>query len=97
MSLPVNWSPLSKTQYANLLKKIELEYGEDAALKFLEKAEKKVDSIGEFPESCPASFRYPNFRKGVITKQTSVYYEIFDKAVEIHFFRDNRSDWEADL
>lgn len=95
MSLPVNWSPISKTQYANLLNFIEVEYGVEAALKFLEKAEKKIDSIGQFPKSSPSSTQFPNFRKGVITRQTSVYYEVLDSVVQIHFFRDNRSEWEA--
>ena len=46
MSLPVNWSPISKTQYANLLKFIEVEYGVDAALKFLEKQKRKLTPSG---------------------------------------------------
>ena len=76
MSLSIIWAPGTRAQSAELLKFVEAEYGLDSALKFLDKAERTFETIGLFPSSFPKSGYFPNFRKAVISKQTSVYYEL---------------------
>ena len=97
MNLPIIWAPGTRQQYADLLKYIETEFGLEAALKFLEKAEKKIDTISLFPNSSPKSKHFSYFRKAVISKQTSVYYDVRETEIHIMFFKDNRMDWESSL
>jgi len=84
MSLPIIWAPGTRQQYADLLK-------------FIEKAEKKFDTISLFPNSSPKSTHFSYFRKAVISKQTSVYYDVRETEIHIMFFKDNCMDWESSL
>ncbi|MEM8525685.1 MAG: type II toxin-antitoxin system RelE/ParE family toxin [Bacteroidota bacterium] len=86
----VIWSPTSKDEYAELLGYIELEFGLEAALKFLDKTEAIIETIETFPSSFPASEVKPEIRKAVITKQTSLLYRIQKDNIQLLHFWDNR-------
>ena len=92
MSLPVIWSATARSDYADLLKYVEKNYGIDAALKILDKVEELVEAIETFPQGFPESKEKPNFRKAVITKQTSLIYRVSDLDVLLLYFWDNRRE-----
>ncbi|MBK8565862.1 MAG: type II toxin-antitoxin system RelE/ParE family toxin [Saprospiraceae bacterium] len=49
MSLPINWSPATKDEFADLLNYVETSFGVDAALRLLDTTEKVLDGISEHP------------------------------------------------
>lgn len=66
-------SPLAEFKLDKLLKNIELNWGERTKNKFLDKLEKKVQQVANFPQSSPKSRINDNIRKSVISPQTSLY------------------------
>ena len=94
MSLPVIWTPNAQSEYADLLNEIEATYGLEVVLKFLDKAEKVVDTIEAYPNSFPLFDIEPTTRKAVITKQTSLIYQVFETETYLLYFWDNRRGGE---
>jgi plasmid stabilization system protein ParE len=86
------WSPKAREEYAILLSYLREWYGTEVALRFLEQTEKIAENITIFPYSYPVSDKVISLRKAVITKQSSFFYRILDKKVEIVHFWDNRQD-----
>lgn len=86
MSLPVIWSPASKDEYADLLAYVESNFGLDSALNLLDKTERIIENISEYPESFPASEKSPSIRKAVVTKQTSLFLELPDRTFNYFTF-----------
>ncbi|MEM6319909.1 MAG: type II toxin-antitoxin system RelE/ParE family toxin [Bacteroidota bacterium] len=95
MSLQVIWSPASKEEYAVILGFIEDNFGENAALKFLDKTDTVIDGIATFPSMFPPSKLRKDVRKAVITKHTSVYYRYNREEVQLLHFWDNRQNPES--
>ena len=93
MKYQVNWSLLSKNEFAEILKKIEKEHGINAAIKFMNKTDAVVQAISKFPKSGGIS-KKGQVRKFVITEQTSVIYNINKQVIEILFFWDTRQNPE---
>ncbi len=93
MSYAVYWSPSSKDEYAELLKYIESEYGLESALNFMDKTDEVVNSIATFPNSGIAT-KKEKIRMYVITRQTSLLYEVNEERIELLHFWDNRQDPE---
>lgn len=91
MSYSVNWSPESKSEYAELLKMLERDFGLESALKFMDKTDDVVLTVSTFPESGSLSSR-ENVRKFVISKQVTLYYEIQDDIIELLHFWDSRQN-----
>jgi hypothetical protein len=48
--------------------------------------------IAQFPEMFKASELGENIRIGLITRQSSVLYEILEDAIFLHYFWDNRQE-----
>ncbi|MEM9896950.1 MAG: type II toxin-antitoxin system RelE/ParE family toxin [Bacteroidota bacterium] len=91
MSHPVFWSPLSKEEYAELLKYLEAEYGLESALKFMDKMDEVVASISRFPESGRMT-KKKKVRLCVITSQTSLIYVVNEDRIDILHLWDTRRD-----
>ncbi len=63
---------------------------EASAKKFVRKTDKLLSQIAENPEICLAIEGKEDVRKGVVTNQTSVFYRIKDKFIQLITFWDNR-------
>jgi plasmid stabilization system protein ParE len=90
MKYVLRWTPIAREDYALILGFIETDFGSDKALVFLEKTEKILDRILDFPSIYPISSKRKNVRKAVITKQTSLFYTINKQEIWILEFIDNR-------
>lgn len=86
----LKWTPIAREDYALILGFIESNFGSDTALIFLEKTEKVLDRILEFPSIYPVSSKRKNVRKAVITKQISLFYTINKQEIWVLEFIDNR-------
>jgi plasmid stabilization system protein ParE len=71
---------------------IEGQWGLRQADKFLKRVDKVLKLTAEFPYMYKASLIEDTVRKGLISKQTSFYYEIHENEILILFFWDNRQD-----
>jgi plasmid stabilization system protein ParE len=71
---------------------IENKWGKKQAEKFLSKVYKTLDLISKQPYLFKASAIQENVRIGIVSKQTSFFYEIQDSEIIILFFWDNRQD-----
>ena len=54
--------------------------------------ERAVEVIAAFPFAYPSSESYPDFRRCVVTPQTSLYYQIQPEEIEVVAVLDNRRD-----
>lgn len=91
MSWTIKWTKQAREDYANILSFTESTYGTDTAIKLLDKVEKTILRIQQFPFIFPFSKKL-NGHRAVITKQISVIYFVGDTEVFITQFRDNRME-----
>jgi len=75
-----------------LLDYLEIEWSLKVRDNFLLKLESTVEVIAAFPFAYPSSESYPDFRRCVVTPQTSLYYQIQPDEIEVVAVLDNRRD-----
>ena len=91
MSLEVRWAKEAEFTFDNIVSLIKNNWGEQSSDKFTLKTKKILNSISLHPFMFPES-GIDNVRKAVITKQTSLFYEVFPDMILLVFFWDNRQD-----
>ena len=84
-------SPVAEKKLTLLLEYIQSEWGQKSRNKFLEAFKKNIGRIAKYPKSCPES-KSLGIYKNVVNKQTSFYYHINDKEIEILTITNNRQD-----
>ena len=89
-------SPVAERKLEMLLDQVEIEWGRKSRDEFLERFSRNVRKIEKFPKSCSESKKLKIF-KNVINKQTSFYYRIKKKEIEILTITDNRQNPAAIL
>ncbi len=92
MSKPIEWSPRSKQDYLNLLDYLETKWGEKTIRKFHIRLMSILELIAERPEIYPASAKNKRIRRCVISRQTSLYYQIRRNTIELITLFDNRQN-----
>ena len=84
-------SPVAEKKLEKLVEYILQEWGVQSKNEFLKKLEKNIRKIEKYPESSPKSKKLGIY-KNVVGKQTSFYYRIKKKDIEILTITDNRQD-----
>jgi plasmid stabilization system protein ParE len=90
MSLEVRWTEEAEYTFDCIFSFIVLRWGDKAALKFKDKTKRTILNISQQPLIFPEC-GVDNVRKGVITKQSSVFYEVTTH-ISLVYFWDNRQD-----
>lgn len=90
--MKVHFSKLSVKKLEILFEYLEIEWSEKVKNDFLEKLNSAIKVIEIKPESFPASSFDVKLRKCVVTKQTSLLYEIQDDFIFILNIIDNRQN-----
>ena len=92
MKYRISWSPLAMKTYLKTLAYVL----ENWNLKEVTKVEKlinnKIKNLSNNGFICPASSENKNIRKCIISKQTTLIYEINNNKIELLLFIDNRSN-----
>jgi plasmid stabilization system protein ParE len=88
----VVFTPEARETLQFIVSFIESKWGKKSAGKFKDTAIKVVKTISTQPYMFKASVIDTNVRQGIITKQTSVLYEVYENHVLILYFWDNRQD-----
>jgi plasmid stabilization system protein ParE len=91
MSLEVRWTEEAEFTFDHIVSFIKDNWGTKSSEKFIDKTTKLLSSISVHPFLFPES-DIEGVRKAVITKQTSVFYEIYTDRIMLVFFWDNRQD-----
>jgi plasmid stabilization system protein ParE len=93
MNYSIQWSPTATNEFADLLSYLDNNYGTEIALSFLERTEKIVRNLEQFPLLHPLSDKFPGIRKAVINKQSSLLYRVKNNIVHIMHIWDNRQGY----
>ncbi len=92
MSLPITFSPLALEHLASLTDYIAEEWGTKASEKFKSNIKRTLKVISSQPYLAKASSLDADIRKAIISKQTSLFYQIHKEHIELLFFYDNRQE-----
>ena len=92
MSLDIVYTPRSKETLKSVYDFINAKFGSGTADKFVSKAEKVVTLIAEYPLMFKASTIDKNVRIALITRQTSLFYQVTNNSIHLLFFWDNRQE-----
>lgn len=85
-------SPLAEKKLFQLLEYLEVEWGRSSRKSFIKKFRSAVSNLEGVPYSFPLVDQDRGIHKCVVTKQTSLYYRIVGKEIEIITLMDNRQD-----
>jgi plasmid stabilization system protein ParE len=83
---------LARETYLAVLDYLLTEWPLDVAIEFDEKVEALLERLQTFKNLCPPSEKQPHLRRCVVTKQTSLYYQVQGDVIEIVVFYDNRAE-----
>ena len=86
------WSPQAELTYFNILDHILTKWTIREAVAFDDKVEGLFAKLKTFKNLCPVSDKQKHYRKCLITKQSSVVYQVVKDNIELITFIYNRSD-----
>jgi plasmid stabilization system protein ParE len=89
MALKIQWTKRAAESFDKIVDSIEENWSENSAKTFVKKTEKLLEQIAENPDMCP-QIQGKNVKRGVITKQTSLFYSVINDVIRIVTFWDNR-------
>ena len=92
MGKKVVLSATAKTKLSDLLEYLENRWSERVKKDFIKKLDQSISRISHYPKSCPESSEQKGLFKCVVTKQTSLFYRIKAKEIEVVTLFDNRQN-----
>jgi plasmid stabilization system protein ParE len=92
LALEIRYSLRANEERMKLLEDIVEGFGEKKAKEINNKIDKVLAQVSTMPEMYRSSSRRKNLRKCVFNKQTSIYYRVKGKYIEIVSFRPNRDN-----
>lgn len=85
-------SPEAEEQLQNLLDYLETSWGSKVCDNFIEKFEHALQNIAWSPLAYPMSDKLSGLHKCVVTRQTSIYYQLDGHAILVVAILDNRQN-----
>ena len=90
--MQIQFSELSVFKLEKLVEHLQEEWSDRSANIFLKKLHEKLEAVRSNPKAFPESHVSKGLRKCVITKQTSVLYEIHEEAIFVMNIIDTRQN-----
>ena len=92
--MEISWTPTARKTYFKVLDHLAEEWTKREVENFVNEVESILEQIKSNPEMFEASRKKKNVRKGLITKQNTLYYRVKPrkKELELITFWDNRQD-----
>ncbi len=87
----VIWSEEAVENLKKIIKYLEDNWTEKEIKKFASKLEKQISIIQKQPNSFPKANNF-NIRRSVMSKQTTIYYNVNDESIRIVSLFDNRQN-----
>lgn len=88
----VIWSKEAYNNLEAIINYFEAIWTEQELRKFVVKLEKRINLIAQRPQIFPLSHHQSNIRRSVLSKQTTIYYKIRQRKIEIVSLFDTRQD-----
>lgn len=92
MDYKLFWSKESLNNLESILSYLESEWTEKELLAFKSKLSKQLELIQKNPKLFPISDVQPRLRKAVLSKQTTIFYELKDHIIHVAYLFSNRMD-----
>ncbi len=86
------WTKESLTNLDDILEYLNLAWTQKEVAYFKSKLSKQLEIISKFPHLFPASQINPELRRAVLSKQTTILYQIEDRRIYIIYLFDTRQD-----
>ncbi|CAG5016508.1 hypothetical protein DYBT9275_05570 [Dyadobacter sp. CECT 9275] len=90
MSLTIRWTTEAEESFGDVLNYLEEKWSERQVRKFVRTVNKVLQKIADFPYMFEASRTSLHVRKGFISKQCSLFYEVKDDTIILLYFWNNR-------
>ena len=88
----LRWSEESVNNLDEIIEDIRRKWTEREVENFKKKLSHQLDLIIQNPFLFPASIRRPRLRKAVLSKQTTIFYEIIEETVFLAYIHLNKKD-----
>ncbi len=88
----VDWSDEASANLDSIIEYLQNRWTEREIGRFFKKLDKRIDLISRNPHAYPVVDKRINIRRSVLSKQTTIYYEIKPDMVVILSLFDNRQD-----
>lgn len=88
--IAVQWTEVAKNDYVAILKST-YERSADEAILLDEKLESLLDNLRQFKHFCPATQKFPKFRRCIVTKYLALVYEVGEESILILSVFDTRA------
>lgn len=92
MKFEVVWTGNGFATFEAIYKRILMKWGEHAASRFETKVDYILDLLEKSPSSFQSSREFPKLKKVLISKQTTLYFEINHQEVVLLAFWENAMD-----
>jgi plasmid stabilization system protein ParE len=92
MSYAVEWSEEAELTYIRCLERIEQKWTEREVFNFIERVETVIGFITENPLLYSGSNAKPEVHQAFISRQTRLYYELYQERVILLGFIENKED-----
>ncbi len=86
------WSEESLNNLEGILDYLNHKWTEKEVVNFKWKLSSQLDIISKFPNLFPASQINPNLRKAVLSRQTTLFYQVHNKKIYIVYLFDTRQN-----
>ena len=83
MKRKVILSKIASQKLDDLFEYLQTNWSFAAKVSFIDKLDKRLEQIDKYPDSFPKSGLVKGLHKCVLTKQTSIYYQFDNKAINI--------------
>ncbi|WP_159472953.1 type II toxin-antitoxin system RelE/ParE family toxin [Dyadobacter sp. 3J3] len=90
MTFTVRWTTEAEESFRLIIHYLEENRSEKQTQKFVRIVRNKIRKIADFPHMFEASASNSTIRKGVITKQCLLFYQVENDVVVLLYFWDNR-------
>jgi len=92
MDYKLFWSDESLDNLKGIISYLESEWSEKEVDAFKKKLSRQLDLIAMNPKIFPVSDFQPRLRKAVLSKQTTIFYEVKEFEIRIAYLFSNRMD-----
>ena len=94
MDYKLRWSEESIRNLEEILDYLHNKWTDKEVNNFKKKLSYQIDLIIQNPFMFPSSIHKNNLRKAVLSKQTTIFYEIIDKVIFLAYIHVNKKDIE---
>ena len=92
--MKISWTPKARRTYFEVIDHLEKDWTEREIRNFINEVDHLLEQIKQNPEMFEESRKKKNVRKGLVTKQNTLYYQVRPRKKELQLllFWDNRQN-----